>query len=349
MTTRTGTTRAGNARHLVVEVTRGAVVESRHLVSAALADAGGELVATWGEVEGPVFARSAVKPIQALPLLESGAAEALAVSDAELALACASHGGEPLHVAAVRDWLARLGLAQADLECGAHPPLHEPSAEALVRSAAAPSALHNNCSGKHAAMLATARYLGEETRGYIRSAHPVQRRVAACLAEMSGCDLERAPVASDGCGIPTFALPLSGLARAMARLAEPAREGPTRAAACRRVAAAMAAHPLMVAGHGRCCTAVIEASGGEVLAKGGAEGVYTAALPGAGLGLALKAEDGARRASEAALLALLARLAALDASQHEGIAALVGSPVLNRRGEEVGVVRVAGRRARGAD
>ena len=229
-TTRAGTTRAGDTEHLVVEVTRGAIVESRHLVSAAVADAGGELVAAWGEVEGPVFARSAVKPIQALPLLESGAAEALAVSDAELALACASHGGEPLHVAALRDWLARLGLAETDLECGAHPPLHEPSAEALVRSGTAPSALHNNCSRKHAAMLATARHLGEETRGYIRSAHPVQRRVAACLADMSGCDLERAPEASDGCGIPTFALPLSGLARAMARPAR-ARRAPPPAAA----------------------------------------------------------------------------------------------------------------------
>lgn len=338
------TTRAERGGHpagcLVVEVTRGTVVESRHRVSAVVVSAGGALVATWGEVEAPVYPRSAVKPIQALALVESGAAEAGAVSQPELALACSSHGGEPIHVEAVGAWLARLGLGEADLECGAHAPLHEPSAAALARSGSPPSAFHNNCSGKHAAMLATARHLGEATRGYIQASHGVQRRVADCLAEMSGCDLAAAPAASDGCGIPTYAMPLAGLARAMARLADPADQGAARAAACRRITAALAAHPLMVAGQGRCCTAVIEATGGAVLAKGGAEGVYAAALPGAGLGLALKAEDGARRASEAALLALLGHLGALDESQIARLGGLTGGRVLNRLGDQVGEIRV---------
>ena len=322
-----------------IEVTRGPLVESRHRVSAAIAEPSGAPLASWGDVARPLFPRSALKPIQALPLLETGAAEAFAVTAAEIALASASHGGEPVHVDAVRAWLARLGLGEGDLECGAHPPLHGPAAEALIRAGEAPSPAHNNCSGKHAGLIVTACHLGEDVEGYVRSEHPVQRRLKQCIAEMSGRDLSAAPVAIDGCGIPTIGLPLAGLARAMARLADPAGEPPARAEACRRITAAMAAHPLMAGGHERCCTAVIEATGGQVLVKSGAEGVFTAALPGRGLGVALKVADGAGRAAQVAMLALLRHAGALDNAQIARLAPYVETPLRDRRGQQVGVVR----------
>ena len=324
-----------------IEVTRGPLIESRHRVSAAIADKAGALAAAWGDVSLPLFPRSAIKPVQALPLIETGAAEAYQVSATEIALACGSHGGEFSHIGAVRAWLARLGLAEGDLECGAHPPLYGPAAHDLIRADEAPSPAHNNCSGKHAGLMTTARHLGEDVPGYIRAEHPVQQRVADCIAEMSGCDLGEGPVAVDGCGIPTIGLPLTALARAMARLADPALEIPARAEACRRITAAMAAHPFMVGGTERSCTAVIEATGGKVLVKSGAEGVFVAALPGRGLGLALKVEDGARRAAEVATLALLRHTGALDASQTEGLARYTEPPVRDRRGAQVGVIRAA--------
>ncbi len=326
---------------VVVEVVRGDEVESLHRGACAVADADGAIVHAWGDVEHPVFARSAIKPIQALPLVETGAADRFAMADAELALACASHGGEPKHVAAVEAWLARLGLGDADLECGAHPPSHQPSAEALFRGGGTPTALHNNCSGKHAGFLTTARHLDEPTRGYVGRDHPVQRRVARAIGEMSGVDVARAPVAIDGCSIPTIALPLTGLATAMARFADPSGLASGRAAAIARIAAAMTARPDMVSGTGRFCTALIAESGGRVLAKTGAEGVYVAALRERGLGIALKIDDGAGRGAEVALVAVLRRLDAIDDALADRLADFIAVPLINRAGLRVGEVRTA--------
>ncbi|MBF0307022.1 MAG: asparaginase [Alphaproteobacteria bacterium] len=310
---------------VLVEITRGDRVESIHRGAIAVADPSGALVDTLGEVDRPVFPRSAVKPLQALPLLESGAP----VTVAEIALACASHSGEPRHVEAVAAWLARLGLGPADLECGAQWPINPQAARAL---SASPSALHNNCSGKHAGFLATARHFGEPTGGYIAPDHPVQRRVTATLAEMTG--MARMEWGIDGCGIPTHAIPLANLARAMAHLADPSTLPPQRAAAARRVAAAMTAEPFLVAGTGRICTDLMTAAPG-IIAKGGAEGVYMAALPARGLGIAIKIDDGAGRAAEAALLGILTRLGALDAETAERLR----RPILNVAGRVVGEVR----------
>ena len=286
---------------LVVEATRGPLVESRHLVDAALVDASGAIVDSHGLIDAPVYPRSACKPLQALPLVESGAADAFGLSAAELALACASHNGEPAHVEAVLAWLARLGLSDDDLECGAHLPRQEPVLAAFARSGAPLRQAHNNCSGKHAGMLATAVHLGEPTRGYIGREHPVQRRVAAAMGELCGLTLDVYGI--DGCGIPNFAVPLRHLALGMARL--PARP------AGRRIVEAMMAEPFMVAGTGRACTEMMQAGGGAVALKTGAEGVYMASLPERGLGLALKARDGAGRAAEIAVGRLLAGLGAL--------------------------------------
>ena len=324
---------------LAIECTRGPAVESRHLVDAAVVDAAGRLVRGWGETDAFVYPRSAIKSVQVLPLLESGAAERHAVSDAEIALACSSHNGQSEHVAAVRGWLARAGLGEDDLECGPHLPYHTPSAQACVRAGEGARAVHNMCSGKHTAFLVTARALGEPTRGYIGRDHPVQRRVAAAIADLSGHDLARAPWATDGCSIPTIGLPLAALARAAANIADPAGLAEERQAAIARVRQAVARHPFMVAGDGRACTRIIEAAGARTLVKFGAEGVYFAALYEQGLGLALKVRDGATRAADAAIATMLDRLGVLGESEREALADMLEKPLRNWAGRLVGAVR----------
>jgi len=327
---------------ILVEVTRGPLVESRHAVDAAVVDASGALVAAWGEVDRPIYPRSASKPLQALPLVESGAADAFGLGAKELALACASHSGEPVHVETVRAWLGRLGLSEADLECGAHPPRGGMPLEHFIRSGTALGPAHNNCSGKHSGMLSHAVHRGEPIAGYVEHEHPVQRRVAAALGELCGVDLANWPRGVDGCSIPTFAIPLESLALGLARFANPDALAPERQAACRRLAAAMWEEPYMVAGLGRCCTAILGAAAGRVVAKTGAEGVYVAGLVGRGLGLAVKARDGAGRAAEVALLALLVHLAALDEAARTALAPFAAPEVRNVRGRVVGRLAAAG-------
>lgn len=330
------------AAPVLVEVTRGDLVESRHRGAFAVSDAGGRIRWSEGDIARPIYARSAIKPLQALPLIESGAAAAFGCSPAEIALACASHDGEPVHTAAVSAWLARLGLGVDALECGSHAPYDPTAAAGLIRRNEAPCPLHNNCSGKHAGFLTLARRLGVDHRGYIGYAHPVQQATFRVLEEMAGLDLQDAPRGIDGCGIPQLGLPLRGLARAMARMADPSDQTPARAAACRTVREAMAAHPVMVAGHNRFCTRVIAAAGGDVLVKTGAEGVFCAFAPARGLGIALKIEDGATRASEVALLALLHRLDLLPEGAAAVLAPLARPAILNRAGRQVGEIRPAG-------
>jgi L-asparaginase II len=335
------------ARHIMseipvlVEVTRGAAVESRHRGSAAVVDTAGRVALAWGDIAAPVYARSALKPLQALPLVETGAADAFGLGARELALACASHHGEPAHVDTVAAWLARLGLGVQDLECGAHPPLDPAAAKALIEHGIAPSALHNNCSGKHAGFLTAARHLGEPTRGYIAAEHPAQQRVLAVVEAMTGCDLSQAPRGIDGCGIPVIGMPLAGLARAMARMGDPRDLPPARAAAATRLLDAMAAEPLMVSGTTGFATALLRVAGDRVRAKPGAEGVYAAALPTLGLGLALKIEDGAGRAAEVALAAILTRLGVLDAAARAALAGRAEPPVRNVAGRIVGAIHPA--------
>ncbi len=330
-----------NANPLVVEVTRGDMVESRHRAAVAVADAAGRFVHAWGNVERPIYGRSALKPLQTLPVIETGAAERYGMGAAELALATASHGGEPRHVDLARALLARIGCAESDLECGPQWPSHEPAAMALARSGAGPGPIHNNCSGKHAGMLATARHRGETTSGYIGFEHPVQQRVLAVLEAMTGLELGSAPRGIDGCGIPVIGIPLRAVALAMARLADPAALQPERAAAARSIVAAMMAEPFLVAGTNEFNTVFMRALGGTAAIKGGAEGVYTAALPGLGLGVALKIDDGAGRAASVALARVLHRLGAVPPAQTEALGDLFASPVLNRAGVEIGRVRPA--------
>lgn len=333
------TSLANSSNPVLVETTRGEMVESRHTGAAAVVDAEGRVVRSWGDIDAPVFARSAIKPLQALPLVESGAADRFGLSNVEIALACASHRGEPIHVETVRRWLARADLGPQDLECGAHAPGNAAAAEALIRASEAPSAVHNNCSGKHSGFLTTARHLGEPTRGYIAPEHPVQKRVRAALEEMSGLDLSRAPRGTDGCGIPVIGISLCGMARAMARLADPKGLAAERAAASKRILDAMASAPLMVSGTGTFNTVVMTVAGATVRLKTGAEGVYCAVLPGLGYGVALKIDDGAARASEVAVAAILDELGAFTDQQRQTLALQLRPVVKNVAGRDVGEIR----------
>lgn len=324
---------------VAVEVWRGERVESRHRVRACVADASGAVVLALGDLDEPIFPRSAVKPFQVLVLVESGAADRYEVSEAELALACASHGGEPAHVALVEAWLARLGLDEGALACGPHAPTHAPSAAALVRSGTPPRRVHNNCSGKHTGMLAAALTWGVPVAGYERLEHPVQRHVTAALAALAGLDRLPEP-GIDGCSLPNHPLPLRSLARVAACLADPSALEPARGRALRRIADAMSAQPFFVAGTGRLCTAVMQAAP-SVVAKTGAEGVYLGALRDRGLGVAVKAEDGATRAAEVAFLALLDHLSALDAGARAALADRAQPSLRNHAGLEVGRIRPA--------
>jgi len=327
---------------VVVEVLRGARVESRHRGAGAIVDADGAVVLAFGEIDEPVFPRSAVKALQALPLVESGAAETLLLSEAEIALACASHSGAPVHVETAAAMLAKAGLDAASLACGVHWPLGEDASRALSRAGRAPSQLHNNCSGKHAGFLCLACASGWETGGYEQAAHPVQRAAKAAIEDVTGAALGEDVCATDGCSIPTYAIPLRALALGFARLATGAGLASSRAAAAKRIFAAVATNPAMVAGEGRFDTEVMRLFGPRVFVKTGAEGVYCAALPELGLGFAVKADDGATRAAQIMIAALIGRMLPGGESERRRLAPFASPILRNWNGVEVGALRAAG-------
>jgi len=330
------------ANPIVVEVLRGARVESRHRGAGAVVDADGAVVLAFGEIDEPVFPRSAVKALQSLPLVESGAADTLQLSEAEIALACASHSGAPMHVETAAAMLAKAGLDAASLACGAHWPLGEDASRALSRAGQAPSPLHNNCSGKHAGFLCLACASGWEAKGYQQAGHPVQRAAKAAIEDVTGVALGEDVCATDGCSIPTYAIPLRALALGFARLATGVGLPPSRAAAARRIFAAVAANPAMVAGEGRFDTEVMRLFGPRVFVKTGAEGVYCAALPELGLGFAVKADDGATRAAQIMIAALISRMLPGGESERARLAPFAAPILRNWNGIEVGALRAAG-------
>jgi len=325
---------------LHIEATRGDLVESVHRVSAAVMQADGRLVAAAGDASRVAYWRSAAKPFQALPLLEDGAADALAMTTEELALACASHSSEPRHLEVAAGLLRRIGATEADLACGPHPPISAAVAERVVREGIELTPLWSNCSGKHAGMLALARHHGWPSAGYERPGHPLQDRILTEVAKWTGIRAQAIPIATDGCAAVTFGLPLSAMALAWARF------GTDAAPAAARLRAAMSAHPDLVAGTGRLCTELMAALPGRVLAKIGAAGIYCAALPELGVGVALKVADGDSEVSAPALLAVLSAVL-----QRAGVAARydfapvaphISRPILNTRGARVGTLRTAG-------
>lgn len=319
-----------------VEVTRGPLVESRHVVHVAVVDAHRGPIAGAGDPRYVSFVRSAIKMFQALPLAEDDVISSLSLTGEEVALCTASHNGEPFHVETARAILRKAGVDEAALACGPHPPLYAPAAAALKASAVAPGRLHNNCSGKHAGLLALSAYHGWQVDGYHALSHPSQQRVLETLAAWSGVNRDRMTIAVDGCGLPTFALPLDAVALACARFAAAAARPGSPAAT---IASAMLRYPEYVAGTGRLCTALMRIAGCGIFAKVGAEGYYCAGVPVSGVGIALKVEDGAKRAAEPALLAVLSALDLLTGKELEALREFSQPPVLNTRGEIVGEVR----------
>ena len=322
----------------VVEVTRGDFVESRHQIAIAVVDIAGSIVLQAGDIERPIYARSAIKPLQALELIESGAADAFKLTKQEIALACASHNGKHRHIETIRSWLGKIGLSVGNLKCGPHAPQYSAAADALMQAGTKPSALHNNCSGKHAGFLTLARHIDASLNGYEQFEHPVQQRVLGVLEQMSGLYLKNAQRGIDGCGIPVIAIPLVNIALAMARLAVPDDQPEPRQVAAKQIRDAMASEPFLIAGTDRFDTRVIEATDGCALMKSGAEGVLCAMLSELGLGIALKVADGAQRGAETAMAQVLICLGV------PGIAAgdvedLIEPKILNRRGESVGGLR----------
>jgi L-asparaginase II len=329
-------TRASSENPILVEVARGGMVESRHRGAAAVADAEGNLLFALGDVQRPVFPRSAIKALQAVPLIESGAADAFGLGEAELAVACASHSGDKVHIEAVRAILAKAGLDEGMLACGAHWPIGERASRDLILAGERPQAIHNNCSGKHAGMLAASLQLGLDPRGYERPDHPLQQEIKRIVADSCGVDLERAEMGVDGCSVPTFALPLRSLATGFARLGSGKGLGSARAQAVRRLLRACFARPVLIAGEGRFDTIVLSGLGPKAFAKGGAEGVHAAALPELEIGIALKIDDGAKRGTETVLAHLLA---ALLPGADRVLAAQLKGDISAWRGRKVGELR----------
>ena len=289
-----------------------------------------------------MYPRSAIKYMQGIPLVELGAADAWALSGEETALACASHSGAREHVAAVSSWLGRMGLGEGDLACGAHLPYDQVIAHEMIAGGEVETRLNNNCSGKHAGFLTTAKHLGEPTKGYLDPDHPVQKRLHDILVDFGGEDLVGTGRGIDGCGIPVYGMSLGALARAAQRMAAPVGVSEERGHAIQRILAAGMAHPYMVAGRARFDTDTMNALKGVVATKAGAEGVHVAIVPSKGLGIVLKVEDGAKRAADVAMGWLLDRYGFLDDAARHKIAAHLAPKIPNAAGDEAGMIRIAG-------
>lgn len=325
------------ALELDVVATRGTDIESRHRVHVAVVGADDSLIAGARDVTLVSSWRSCGKPFQVMPLLESGGFDELRWGDNELALSCASHGGEPEHVALAERMLSDIGLEEGDLACGPHDPLSARGMKMLRESGARLTRLHNNCSGKHAAMLARAHTAGWHTYGYERRDHPVQRCCLQSVATWSGLPEDQVGQAVDGCGVVAFALPLESMARAWSRLARAAH---AKDEIPGRIVHAIATRPFLIGGTDRFDSILIEETEGRVIAKIGAEGVHSVGIPEQGIGFAVKVDDGAQRAQFPAVIRALQLLDALPAALPPRLEDFLRRPVRNTRGEVVGEIRL---------
>ncbi|MFU0506682.1 asparaginase [Pseudaminobacter sp. NGMCC 1.201702] len=326
---------------VLVEVLRGELVESVHRGCVAVVDADDKVLLQIGDIDRPVFPRSAVKAIQALPLVETGAADAYDFGDKELALACASHNGEPAHAELASAMLAKSGLDEAALECGAHWPSYQKATVALARTGGSPSALHNNCSGKHAGFLCACCHSGIDRHGYVKADHAFQKMVCEALEGVTGARHDAGNRGTDGCSIPTYAVPLKNVAHGFARMATGIGLEPVRAAAAKRLMDACMAEPFYVAGTSRADTRLMGSAPGRIFVKVGAEGVFCGALPELGVGIALKCDDGTARAAEVMVAAVLAKLLAEDETLADTLRQMANPVLSNWNGIKVGSLRPA--------
>ncbi|GMX62284.1 asparaginase [Paenibacillus elgii] len=324
---------------LLVEISRGSMTESVHRGHIAVVDHERKLLAYAGNPEFYTFTRSTAKLLQAIPLLEAGGSDRFELTPSETALLCASHGGEPEHAATALEILRKLGLDESALSCGPQEPMYKPAADAIKRERRDPGQLHNNCSGKHAGMLALAKLMNVPIQQYIAPEHPVQQKMLRTIADMCGVPPEKITLGTDGCGVPVFAVPLASLAFAYARLGRPDDLSPERAEACRAIIGAIRQAPFYVAGSERFDTRLAELTQGRIIGKMGAEGLYAATVPEQGIGIAVKIEDGAERAIYPAAAETLLQLGLLNAEEAAQLAGFHQPAVNNRRGDQVGSVR----------
>jgi len=320
----------------IAEVWRGTLGESVHLGAAAVANAAGEVVYGWGDTGIVTFPRSSLKPIQAIALVETGAADAFGLTPEDLALACASHQGEPIHTRRVAAWLDRLGLPESALACGPDYPSHQGTVADLLRAGVVPSRIYHNCSGKHCGYLTVARHMGWPVESYRDPSHPTQRLYLDNFSDLLDGDAHALPLGVDGCTLPAPALSMADMARSMARYAAAGARSDKRGQAIRRLQEAMRAHPALVAGTGQPNVRLTEATHGRIIMKGGAEGYVVAFIPDQGLGIALKVADGNSRARMVALLAVLRELKLLDDGEAAALADIAETRILNSIGTEVG-------------
>jgi len=321
----------------MAEIWRGPFLESLHLGHAVICDDTGQVVRSWGDPDALIYPRSSAKMIQALPLLTSGAADKYGLTSEQLALACASHNGAHIHTSRVNSWLGQLGLRDDDFRCGPQMPDDKPAMHDLIKTGTSPCQVHNNCSGKHAGFLTLAQHMGAGPE-YVEMDHPVQQAALTAFEEVTGLDSPGFGI--DGCSAPNFATTVTGLARAMAWFASAADRSDRASDAAGQLAAAMAKHPELVAGEGRACTNLMRAMDGRVSVKTGAEAVFIAIIPEKRLGVALKITDGATRASECAIAAILVGLGVLDAN-HPAAQQYINGPLLNRRNINCGTLNPA--------
>lgn len=334
----------------LVEVTRGKIVESIHYGSAAVANVDGNVLASIGDPQAVCFLRSSAKPLQLLALLEAGGLDRFQLTGQEIAIMCASHSGSDEHFQVLQTLQKKIGISQADLLCGIHPPTDRPTAERLLLAGEKPTPNRHNCSGKHTGMLALAKMLDAPLDNYLAIDHPVQQKILHTFAEMCDMQVTEIELGVDGCSAPVFAVPLTKAALAFARLSDPGQLQPRRADACRLIFASMCAHPYMVAGTGRFDTDFMSAAQGKIICKSGAEGYLAIGIqPGAGkahnpaMGLALKISDGDadNRAAPLAALEILSQLDTLKPEVLEKLTRFLRRPVTNWRGLEVGEIRPA--------
>ncbi|MDD9270164.1 asparaginase [Paenibacillus sp. GCM10023248] len=323
----------------IVRVFRGNITESIHRVHLAVVNTGGSLLHAAGDPKLLTFARSTAKPIQALPVIESGAADHYGLGDAEIALCCASHNGEAEHVSAAQGILGKLGFHHEHLQCGAHEPYHAPTAQAMRERGEAPTTLHNNCSGKHSGMLALCAHLGAQPETYMSIHHPVQQLMLEAVCAMSGVPKADMELGVDGCGVPVFGMEIDRLALAYARLGSPEALPEARANACRRIVAAVRQYPQFLAGSDRFDTRLIEVTNGRIIGKMGAEGIFALTVPAMNLGFVLKIEDGNQRALYPAVVEALKQLDLLSAAETALLASFHTPTVHNWQGTEVGIIR----------
>ncbi|UOF01644.1 asparaginase [Bdellovibrio reynosensis] len=325
---------------LIVEVTRGAVVESSHQVIGVVVDETGATKNFWGQPAFLTYPRSGIKMLQAIPFVESGAVDKFGLSDKHIALACASHKAEKDHLTALTEWMDKTGIKESNFICGPHLPYDENAAHEMLRKNQKPTVLCNNCAGKHSAIMSTCLHLGEDIAGYDKFDHPAQKRLRKILTETMKVDHSKVVYASDGCGIPTYAVTVQQMAVGMSTFINP-KETPARKLAVDRIIRAVSAQPFYLAGSDHFVTSVIEKTQGRAIIKGGAEGIYCGFLTDKKLAFAVKASDGGARAAQVATAAILLNYGGLNADEFKALSKHTQPTVTNWRGDVVGQIRIA--------